>query len=250
MVTVLPTVMRLDGGDPIVILAGVHVGCYELFGTDRVHSIRDLKGKTVGVWELGDGEHVYISIMAAYVGLDPRKDITWVTHPPDEAIPLLAKGKIDAYMVFPPYPQELREKKIGHAVVKTAVDRPWSQYFCCMATGNQEFVRKHPVATKRALRAILKGADICALEPERAARFVVDKGYTLYPGYTPRYDYTLQTLKELPYGKWREYDPADTIRFAALRLHEIGMIKSSPQKILDQNTNWRFLNELKKELKG
>lgn len=250
MVTVLPTVQRLDAGDPIVVLAGVHVGCYELFGTDRVRSIRDLKGKTVGVWELGDGEHVYISVMAAYVGLDPRKDIKWVTHPPDEAIPLLAKGKIDAYMVFPPYPQELRAKKIGHAVVKTAVDRPWSQYFCCMALGNREFVRKNPVATKRALRAILKGADICALEPERAARFVVDKGYISYEGYTPSYEYTLQALKEIPYGKWREYDPEDTVRFAALRLHEIGLIKSSPQKILAQSTDWRFLNELRKELKG
>ena|SRR5437870_3496879 len=250
MITVLPTVMRLDAGDPIVVLGGVHVGCYELFGTDRVRSIRDLKGKTVGVWAEEDGEHVYISIMAAYVGLDPRKDITWVSQSPDEAIPLLAKGKIDAYMVFPPFARELREKKIGHTVVKTAVDRPWSQYFCCMAVGNREFVRKHPVATKRALRGILKGADICALEPERAARFVVDKGFTRFPGYTPRYDHTLQTLKELPYGKWREYDPADTIRFAALRLHEIGMIKSSPQKILAQSTDWRFLNDLKKELKA
>src|SRR5262249_54052323 len=37
----------VDGGDPVVILAGVHVGCYELFGTARVRSIRDLKGKTI-----------------------------------------------------------------------------------------------------------------------------------------------------------------------------------------------------------
>jgi NitT/TauT family transport system substrate-binding protein len=250
MVTVLPTVIQLDGGDPIVVLAGVHIGCYELFGTDRVRSIRDLKGKTVGVWELGDGEYVYISVMAAYVGLDPRRDIKWVTHPPGEAIPLLANGELDAYMVFPPYPQELRARKIGHAVVRTAVDRPWSQYFCCMAVGNREFVRKNPVATKRALRAILKGADICAAEPERAARMVIDKGYISREGRTPSYEYTVQTLKELPYGRWREYDSADTVRFAALRLHEGGFIRSGPQKILSQGTDWRFLNELKRELKG
>ena len=82
---------------------------------------------------------------------------------------LLAEGKIDAYLGFPPEPQELRAKKIGHVVVNSAVDRPWSQYFCCMLAGNREFVRKHPVATKRALRAILKAADVCALEPERVA---------------------------------------------------------------------------------
>jgi len=113
-----------------------------------------------------------------------------------------------------------------------------------MVAGNREFVRTHPVATKRALRAILKAADICALEPERAARLLVDKEYV------QRYDYALQAIQELPYGEWREYDPEDTIRFYALRLHEAGMIKSTPQKLIAQGTDWRFFNELKKELKG
>ena len=124
------------------------------------------------------------------------------------------------------------------------MDRPWSQYFCCLVVGNREFVRKHPVATKRALRALLKATDICALDPEAAARALVDKGFA------ERYDYALQTMKEIPYQKWRDYDPEDTVRFYALRLHEAGMIKSSPQKIIAQGTDWRFLNELKKELKG
>jgi NitT/TauT family transport system substrate-binding protein len=157
---------------------------------------------------------------------------------------LLAEEKIDALLIFPPIPEELRARKIGHVVVNSAVDRPWSQYFCCMVAGNREFVRTRPVATKRALRAILKAADICALEPERAARFLVDKEYV------QRYDYALQVMQELPYGKWREYDPEDTIRFYALRLHEAGMIKSTPQKLIAQGTDWRFFNELKKELKG
>ena len=55
-------------------------------------------------------------------------------------------------------------------IVNTAVDRPWSQYFCCMLCGNRDFVRDHPVATKRVLRAILKAADFCATEPARAAQ--------------------------------------------------------------------------------
>jgi len=235
--------IRVDAGDPLVILAGGHIGCFELVGTDQVRTIRDLRGKTVAVVELGAPEHVFIASMAAYVRLDPQKDITWVTHPPAEAVQLLTEGKIDALMAFPPLAQELRAQGIGHVVVNSAVDRPWSQYFCCMVTGNREFVRKHPVATKRALRAIVKSADICALEPERVARFIVDKEYA------KRYDYALQVMKELPYGKWREYDPEDTVRFYALRLHEIGMIKTTPQKLIAQGTDWRFLNALKKELK-
>jgi NitT/TauT family transport system substrate-binding protein len=239
-----PLLIQVEAGDPLVILAGGHVGCFELVGTDRVRAIRDLRGKTVTVPQLGSPHHVFLSSMAAYVGLDPSKDINWVTHPADESIQLLAEGKVDALLGFPPTPQELRAKQIGHVVVNSAVDRPWSQYFCCMVYANREFVRKHPVATKRALRAILKAADICALEPDRTARFLVDKGYT------QSYDYARQTMNELPYTKWREYDPEDTMRFYALRLHEVGMIKSSPQKLIAQGTDWRFLKELKKELKG
>ena len=60
----------------------------------------------------------------------------------------------------------------------------------------------------------------------------------------------LRTMKDVPYGRWREYDPADSIRFYALRLHEAKMIKSSPQRIIAQGTDWRYFNELKRELKG
>jgi NitT/TauT family transport system substrate-binding protein len=182
--------------------------------------------------------------MLSYVGLDPRKEINWVVRPPVEGMQLLAEGKVDAYMAFPPEPQELRAKKIGQVVINTMMDRPWSQYFCCIVTGNREFVRKNPVATKRALRGILKMTDVVAHEPERAARFLVDEGYT------KNFNYALEAMKDIPYNKWREYDPEDTLRFYALRLHEVGMIKSSPQKIIAQGTDWRFLKELKKEMRA
>jgi NitT/TauT family transport system substrate-binding protein len=237
-------IIGVDTGDPIVILAGIHVGCLELFGTERIRTIRDLKGKSVAVTDLGSGRHLFLASILAYVGLDPHTDVHLATQPAGEAMRLFADGQIDAFMAWPPEPQELRARQIGHSIVNTMMDRPWSQYFCCLLTAHREFVRRYPVATKRVLRAILKAADLCALEPERVARFLVENGYTTH------YDYALQTLKEIPYGQWRHYSPEDTVRFYALRLHEIGMIKSTPQKIIAQGTDWRFLNELKKELKG
>jgi NitT/TauT family transport system substrate-binding protein len=239
-----PNIIRLDQGDPVVFLAGVHVGCFEVIATERVRRITDLKGKAAGVSSLGGAEHVFIASMAAHVGLSPQQDMTWVVNPPDESIRLLSEGTIDAFLGFPPVPQEVRAKQIGHVLVNSAVDRPWSQYFCCLLIGNRDFVQKHPIATKRALRAILKAADLCAQNPEQAARLLVDRQST------PRFDYALQAMQEIPYHRWREYDPEDTVRFYALRLHEAGMIKSSPQKLIAQGTDWRFLNELKKELKG
>jgi NitT/TauT family transport system substrate-binding protein len=244
MAFVPPFLVQVDAGLPIVLLAGVHAGCFELFGTGPVRAIRDLKGRSVAVPVLGSAHHAFVSSMAVYVGVDPQKDIKWVTHPIAESATVLATGKADALVGLPPVPQELRASGIGHVIVNSSVDRPWSQYFCCIVASNRDFVRKHPVATKRALRALLKATDICATAPELAARLIVDRGFTR------DYQFALQAMREIPYNRWRSYDVEDTVRFYALRLHEAGMIKSSPQKIIAQGTDWRFLRELKQELKS
>jgi hypothetical protein len=57
-------------------------------------------------------------------------------------------------------------------------------------------------------------------------------------------------MNEVLYNKWREYDVEDSVRFYSLRLSEAGMIKSTPSKIIADGTDWRLLNELKRELKG
>ena len=235
------SVAMIDRGVAITVLSGVHVGCIELLAKQTIRSVSDLKGKRVGIPGFGNSSHVHITLMAAEVGLDPSKDIDWVVGSEKQ---LFIDGKIDAFIGVSPDPQELRARQIGHALLKTAVDRPWSQYFCCMLIGNREFVRNYPAATKRVVRTILKAADFCAADPAGAAQRLVDRGLT------PRYDYALQMLSELPYDKWREYDHEDTIRFYALRMHETGFIKSSPQKIIAEGTDWRFLNELKRELKA
>jgi NitT/TauT family transport system substrate-binding protein len=237
-------VAAIDAGKPITLLAGVHVGCYELFGAAGIRTIADLKGKSVGVGAVGSTGSLLVTMMAAHVGLDPAKDIHWVADPSVKPIELFVQGKVDAFLGFPPEPQDLRARQIGNVIVNSAVDRPWSQYFCCMVGGNPDYVRNHPVATKRALRAILKAADLCASDPARVSRQIVDRGFT------PSYEYALEALREIQYDKWREYDAEDTVRFYTLRLRDVGFIKSSPQKIIAENTDWRFLDELKHELKA
>ena len=236
-------IKAIDAGLPMTMLAGVHSGCFELFAREGVRGISELKGKRVG---LKTSPPDLLTLMASQVGLDPAKDINWVTgaDPSIDPLQLFAEGKIDAFLGFAPEPQELRARHAGHVILSTSADRPWSQYCCCMLAGNREFVRKHPVATKRVVRAILKAADLSGVEPLRVARSMVDRNFAA------RYADASQTVSELPYDRWREYDPEDTTRFYALRLHEVGLIKSAPNKIIAEGTDWRFLNEVKRELKA
>jgi NitT/TauT family transport system substrate-binding protein len=239
-------VRSLDAGVPFTLLAGVHPGCFQLFVHEHIRAFTDLKGKQVGFNEgRGSSEQLYVSIMAAHVGLDPEKDLGWVTTD-DVASPieLFIQGRIDAYLAFVPEFPELRRRKIGRVIVDMGMDRPWSHYFCCLLVGQTDFVRQYPVATKRAMRAILKATDVCATEPERAARQLVEDGFAHH------YDTALQTITDVPYNVWRELDPEDSLRFYGLWLHEFGMIDSTPNQIIAEGTDWRFFDELKRELKA
>jgi NitT/TauT family transport system substrate-binding protein len=169
-------VVAIDRGLPVTMLAGAHVGCFELFGNESVRSITDLKGKRVGIQAYGSPPHLFLSLIAAEVGLDSKKDIDWVVASSVEPMQLFVDGKTDAFLGFPPQPQELRARHVGHVIVDSAIDRPWSEYFCCMLGGSREFVRKNPVATKRAARAIFKAVDFCASDPARAAQRLVEGG--------------------------------------------------------------------------
>jgi NitT/TauT family transport system substrate-binding protein len=236
-------VVAVDTGVQLKGLAGLHVGCWELFAHEGINNIVDLKGKSVGVGPaLGSDPHLYVSAMATYVGLDPSHDIKWIVS--DVApIQLFADGKIDAVLAVAQEVQELRARKLGHVVVSGIWDRPWSQYFCCILVARTEYVERNPVATKRILRALLKGADACVSDPKTVARRLINEGHA------DNYEYTARMLAEIPYARWREFDPEDTVRFFSLRLHEAGIIKSSPQEIVANGTDWYFLNELKRELK-
>jgi NitT/TauT family transport system substrate-binding protein len=236
---------HMDANRPITVLAGIHGGCFEVFANERVRSIRDLRGKTVAIMYYGGGDHILLSSMLAYVGINP-KEVNWLPGTTSllDAMEAFTAGKADAFVGFAQQPVELRARKFGHVIVNTTTDRPWSQYYCCMLAANRDFAHRYPITTKRALRAILRAADLCDSEPLKVARFLSDKLYE------PRFPIGLEVVKSLPYNRWREANPEDTIRFHALRLHEVGMIKNTPNKLIAQGMDLRFLNELKRELKA
>lgn len=236
-------VIAIDAGTPVKVLGGLHAGCYELFAREGITSVLGLKGKRIGVGQnLKADPYLFVSAMATHVGLDPLRDIEWTTSTEAAPMQLFIEGKVDAFLGFGTECQELRARKIGHSIVSGVLDRPWSQYFCCMLASSTTYAQNYPVATKRILRAIFTAADLCTSHPEKAARLMVDRGYAA------NYDYALQALREIRYSAWREFDPEDSIRFFSLRLNESGMIQSNPQKIIAEGTDWRFLNELKREM--
>lgn len=243
MVTVPALLASLEHSNTFVAIAGIHAGCQELFASTRVPTIRDMRGKSVAISAYNSGEHIFVSSVAAYVGVDPRRDIVWrVAGSSRAALDDFVEGRADVYLTFAPQPEVLRTRRIGHVILNTTEDRPWSQYFCCVLAARREYAQRYPVATKRALRALLKATDICASQPERGAQAVVDKA----PGTPP--EVALDVLRRLPYNRWREANPEDSMRFHALRLAESGMITTNPNELVRRGSDWRFLRDVRREL--
>jgi NitT/TauT family transport system substrate-binding protein len=104
--------IRIDAGDPVVALAGVHGGCYELVGSDRVRTLRDLKGKTI--WgPPGEVDHLFIASMLAYVGLDPKRDVRWLTGESDDPKQLFLEGRTDAVLALRRTPRSCERGRSG-----------------------------------------------------------------------------------------------------------------------------------------
>ena len=241
------TIAMIEAGIPIKILVGLHSGCLELMAHEGISKITDLKGKRVGVDSWHWAARVFLSLMTAYVGLDPNSDFEWVEskEPGYDAgsLKLFADGKIDAFLGTTPQPQMLRARKIGRSILDTKIDRPWSHFYCCTLASSGDYASKYPVATKRVLRAMLKSIDLCGSAPQAVARQLVDRGLA------DNYELLAQSLTAIGYDRWRDFDTDDAIRFYTLRMREVGMSKANPIDIIADGTNWQFLNEIKRELK-
>ncbi|HEV8671146.1 MAG TPA: ABC transporter substrate-binding protein [Candidatus Limnocylindria bacterium] len=245
---------NVDAGLPIVTLAGIHPGCFELFATPGIATIRDLRGKTIAVnaKNVSDQFYGFFGILLAYVGVDPRTEVNFIEVPPDSAAlrDAFLDGRSQAFIAPAASGPLLRRnpKNPGKVILDTTMDKPWSQYYCCNLVANRDWVRRHPIATKRFTRAILRASDVVAKDKTRAAREYVAGGFNSTTASPVDEDLTNEVIRDLSYD-WRELDPEETLRFFALRLADAKLIKSTPQQIIAQSSDFAYMRQLRTELK-
>lgn len=111
---VVTWVAAIDSARPLTVLAGVHLGCWELFAGPRVKTIRDLKGKRIPIVALGAEEHLLTLSMLAYLGMDPRRDVTFVQIPSfDDQIRAFQAGILTRSSRFPLSPRGCVPRALG-----------------------------------------------------------------------------------------------------------------------------------------
>ena len=249
-------VAAIDAGVPITTLAGLHTGCQELWAAAGIASVRDLKGKRVAVFkrDTTDQFFLFFSTLCAYNGIDPLTNVSFFAVGGDYRGLLTAylEGRSDAFLAAADGAAVLKRelRNPGTKILDQTTDKPWSQYLCCLLIANRDWARQNPVATMRFTRAVLRAADAAEKDRPGAARAGVGASIRnlLAQRITSDTEILLDTTAMVSYD-WREYDPEETLRFFALRLGEVKLIKSTAQQILTQGSNVTYMRQLRNELK-
>ncbi|MDB5321553.1 MAG: cmpC [Phycisphaerales bacterium] len=169
----------IEQGLDVKFTGGIHRGCLRVqAGTKgNIQTIKDLKGKIVGVPGLGTPPFMFATRVMAANGVDPSKDVQWRVYPAGELGLALDRGLVDAVADSEPIGSLLLAQGKVHNIADQAKDAPYKDEYCCAVLVNGTFLTKNPKASAAATRALLKAAKWVSVNPVAAARLSVEKKY-------------------------------------------------------------------------
>jgi NitT/TauT family transport system substrate-binding protein len=238
------TAYAIEDGLPVVMLGPANAGCTQIWATQDIRDLSELRGKRLGIGPLRSdhpSHYSFITSILQWVGIVPGRDVELVSINSSHVLTALG-DEVDALWTWAPVTLTLAQLRGSHLIFDSYADDPWGQYSCCVIIARREFVEQYPVATRRALRAIYTALDLCQTDPDLAVSRSIEKGWIVTE------DYARRSFAQIAFDTWRNYDPEDSVRFYALRMHEAGLIQSTPEEVIAKGTDWAFFNELKQEL--
>src|SRR6266545_5541375 len=169
----------IEQGLDVKFTGGIHRGCLRVQASAKgnIRSIRDLRGKRIGVPGMGTPPFIFANRVLGAQGIDPRKDITWLVFPAGELGLALDKGEVDAVANSEPIGSLLLADGKVRNIADQAADAPYRDEYCCAVLVNGKFLARNPKASAAATRALLKAAKWVETNPAAAAKLSVEGKY-------------------------------------------------------------------------
>jgi NitT/TauT family transport system substrate-binding protein len=217
-------------GLDLKIIAGLHEGCIKLIvpPDSTIKEAKDLKGKTIGVDQIGGTPFFVASLVLAEAGLNAEKDVKWRPYPLDQLSVAVGKGEIDAYAAWDPFGSLAVRDQNYKVISDIATDPLFAGRFCCFLYASNKKIKDEPEKIQAILRAYNKAIDWIGKNPEEAAKIEIDKGYVK----TTDYALLTQLLSEYKYhgtqhlhGTGSPSDPKADAYYFASKLKNAGFFK-------------------------
>jgi NitT/TauT family transport system substrate-binding protein len=196
---------RLQGADPIIIASFLNSLQYRLVVRPEIKAPSQLKGKRIGVAGFGLGAHRGAQIMIAKLGLNPDTDVVMLQIGGDPTrLSALLSGNIDASVFNPPLYK--RAVEAGMRVLANIEEMGFPVQASALVS-TEQFVRKNPDLTRRAIKSIIESIHLVKTNPELTKRAIrkymrfkddrdTDEAYQIVRDVTPRKPYpTMEGMK-------------------------------------------------------
>jgi NitT/TauT family transport system substrate-binding protein len=167
-----PVVVGAITGLPVRLVA-IYVPTFPIMLVARpeFNSVRDLKGKTIGIGVIGSSPHIVTRLMLKHFGLDPDKDVMSVAGgSADSRLAALHQGLIAAGTVVPPF--DYYAKKLGLNMLARAqglVIYPEGG----LSTTTKK-IKERPDEVKRVIEAGIKADRYIRTEREGTIEFLME----------------------------------------------------------------------------
>ena len=142
-----------------------------LVGKAAIKSVKELKGKTIGVGSYGSTPDIIARLVVKHYGVDPETEIKMLALGSDSArLTALKEGVVDAIIVAPPV--DFEGKKMGFNILSRAGDILRFPY---NGLGTSvEKITERPDGVKRVIRAIVRANGFIRRNREGAIQVLVN----------------------------------------------------------------------------
>lgn len=169
----------IEQGLDVKLTGGLHAGCIQLVtpSDSGITSVKDLKGKTIGVDVIGGGPQITLSIALKQNGLDPQADVQWRAYPSQQLSTAADKGEIQAFIVWDPAAQQAIDEKKYVRLLSNGHDEPFKSGYCCYSVISGKVTEEDPEKAAAITRALLKAAEWVGNNTHETAEIETNKKY-------------------------------------------------------------------------
>ncbi|WP_256758891.1 ABC transporter substrate-binding protein [Cohnella sp. WQ 127256] len=168
----------IEQGLDVKVTGGLHAGCIQLvtLKDSGITSIKDLKGKKIGVDVIGGGPQITLAITLKQNGIETT-DVDWRAYPSQQLATAAEKGEIDAFIVWDPAAQQALDTGKYLRLLSNGHDEPFKSGYCCYSVISGAVTKNDPEKAAAITRALLKSAEWVGKNAAETAKIETDKKY-------------------------------------------------------------------------
>jgi len=169
----------IQQGMNLKVIGGLHKGCIKIVipPNSPIKTAADLRGKNIGVDEIGGTPMSVATIVLADAGINPQTEVTWKPYPLDQLNEAVKKGEVDAFAAWDPFGTLAVENNGYTVLTDISTDPLFAGKSCCFLYASESQIKENPEKVKAIAKAYQKADAWIKEHPEETAQIEIDKKY-------------------------------------------------------------------------